>query len=217
MIIKNKNEPFFHIIVDEIFSHSVLPMVYEEINSLKNEFKSEDMTKPAVDNFGNSLKKNKGVFLAESKNYKNSKIISSINASIKEISKYKNWQNKTFCRMYNSAMWGSELLNCYSSGDYYMPHTDSGLFTMITFLYENHKNGDSHGGDLYFPEYDYLHKCNNNQAIIFFSKELHGATTFTCNKNCKRYSIVTFSQLDNFSDKNHEVRKIKSKNKIDYQ
>lgn len=217
MIIRNKNEPFFHIVIDEIFSDSILPTIYEEINSLKNELKSGDMTKAALDSFGNSLKKNKGIFLVESKNYKNSKVISSIDASIKKISKCKNWENKTFCRMYNSVMWGGELLNCYDSSDYYMPHTDSGLFTMITFLYENHENGDLQGGDLYFPEYDYLHKCNNNQAIIFFSKELHGVTTFTSNKNCKRYSIVTFSQLCDFSDKNQKMKKINNKNNINYQ
>lgn len=190
------SKPFFHIIIDQIFSYSILPIVFKEITSLKNELQSEEMTGSALNHFGNNLKKNKGVFLSDLKNYKNLKIISLINSSIKKIFKHVNYENETIYRMYKSAFWGSELLNCYGHGDYYMPHRDDGLFTMIIFLYENCKICDTDGGDLYFPEYDYLHKCNNNQSIIFFSKELHGVTTFTCNKNCKRYSIVTFSELN---------------------
>ena len=36
----------------------------------------------------------------------------------------------------------------------YKPHYDDGLFTLVTFLYDDYENRI--GGDLYFPEHDYF-------------------------------------------------------------
>ena len=80
------------------------------------------------------------------------------------------WKNQAFHRLYEEAIWTGFLLNHYERDDYYLPHTDDGLFTFITFLFDDCDNRV--GGDLYFPEYDYLHECKNNQSILFLSNEV---------------------------------------------
>ena len=112
-------------------------------------------------------------------------------------------------------MWGSKLINCYKKNDYYKPHVDYGIFSLIFFLWDNTSNFE--GGDLFFPEYDYLHKCNNNCGILFFSKELHGVTPIIVNEEkSTRYSIVTFSNIKE-ENTTSKKRNIINSNSILYQ
>jgi predicted 2-oxoglutarate/Fe(II)-dependent dioxygenase YbiX len=191
-IIYNDN-PFFHIYLENVFSTEELKIIFKEINELKKHFKDSEFTGSASFNF-EILKKNTGMFLAEYKDYENLKTIKIIDKCIKKISTNNNWKNLAFKRLFNSLMWGGELANCYKKNDYYKPHADYGIFSLIFFLWENTSNFE--GGDLFFPEYDYLHKCNSNCGILFFSKELHGVTPIIVNEEkSTRYSIVTFSTI----------------------
>ena len=186
-IIYNDN-PFFHISLENVFSAEELKIIFKEINELKKNFKDPEFTGSASSNF-EILKNNTGIFLVECENLK---IIKIIDKCIKKISTNSNWKNLAFKRLFNSLMWGSELINCYKKNDYYKPHVDNGIFSLIFFLWENTSNFE--GGDLFFPEYDYLHKCNSNCGILFFSTELHGVTPIIANEETStRYSIVTFS------------------------
>lgn len=211
MIINHHENPFYHITIDEVFSKSFLPLLYKEIDLLKNECNPENTTGSARNITGKKLKSNKGIFLSECSYCENLKILSNIDNFLKKVFYDKNWKNNTFHRMYRSASWCGDLFNLYSFGDYYMPHIDDGLFTSIVFLYENFEDCQKNGGDLYFPEHDYLHECKDNQAIIFFSKELHSVTPIK-SKKCKRYSIVSFSTLFEESDKNDIIKKTKHLN-----
>ena len=191
-IIYNDN-PFFHISLENVFSAEELKIIFKEINELKKHFKDPDFTSSATKNL-EILKKNTGIFLVESETYENLQITKIIDKCIKKISTCNNWENLTFKRLFNNLMWGGDRINCYKNGDYYKPHVDSGIFSLIFFLWDNTSNFE--GGDLYFPEHDYLHKCNNNCGILFFSKELHGVTPIITNEELsKRYSIVTFSTI----------------------
>jgi len=191
MNIKHYTEPFYHIIIDDIFSDKVLSEIFKEIEILKTEFKLEKFTFPAKDFDGKILKKNKGIFLCESKFYKSLKIINYLNNILDKVCSDKDWKNKTLHRMCNSIVWGGDLLNYYSCGDYYKPHCDDGIFSMITFFYKNYDKCED--GNLYFPEYNHIHKCKNNQSIIFLSTELHGVTELKSSDTVSRYSIVKFS------------------------
>jgi hypothetical protein len=189
-IIYNDN-PFFHISLENVFSTEELKIIFKEINELKKEFKDPEFTGSANSN-SEILKKNTGIFLVEYKDYENLKTIKIIDKCIKKISTNSNWENLAFKRLFNSLMWGGELINCYKKNDYYKPHVDNAIFSLIFFLWENTSNFE--GGDLFFPEYDYLYKCKKNHGILFFSKELHGVTPIIVNEDkSTRYSIVTFS------------------------
>lgn len=192
MNIKHYTEPFYHIIIDDIFSDEVLSEIFKEIEILETEFKSEKFTFSAKDFNGKLLKKNKGIFLNESKFYESLKIINYLNNILDKVCSDNDWKNKTLHRMFNSMLWVSDLLNCYKCGDYYKPHFDGGIFSMITFFYKNYNKCED-GGDLYFPEHNYIHKCKSNQSIIFLSKELHGVTELKSSEPVSRYSIVKFS------------------------
>ena len=189
MKINHVEEPFFHIVVEETFSD--LNSIFDELDMVKNRLKTPEHTGGATSISGKNRKKNKGLFLNEFRNYQSLKTVSNINETLLKIKNSKEWKNRTFRRIYEQTNWTGHLLNHYECGDYYLPHTDDGLFTLITFLFDDYNNRV--GGDLYFPEHNYLHKCKNNQSILFLSKEVHGVTTFESKNN--RYSISTFSIL----------------------
>ena len=212
-IIYNDN-PFFNISLENIFSAEELKIIFKEINELKKHFKDPNFTASESTHI-EVLKKNTGMFLSESETYENLKTIKIIDKCIKKISINNSWKNITFKRLFNSLMWGGELVSCYKKNDYYKPHTDSGIFSLIFFLWDNTSNFE--GGDLFFPEYDYLHKCNSNCGILFFSKELHAVTPIIVNEEkSTRYSIVTFSTMkkENITSKK---RNIINSNSILYQ
>jgi hypothetical protein len=200
-IIYNTN-PFFHISIENVFSKKQLETIFEEIEFLNPHFKGPAFTGSASLKYTDcndclmekELKKNTGIFLDDVENFKNSQIITFIDEKIKEIGKYKNWNNKTFKRMFDNVKWGSELINRYDNNDYYKPHCDCGVFTLIFFIW--HNNFYPKGGDLYFPEYDHIYKCKNNHALLFFSKEFHGVTPIIIEKQeSYRYSVVSFSEM----------------------
>jgi hypothetical protein len=202
-IIYNDN-PFFHISLESIFPKDNLKIIFEEISELEKYFKNPEFTGSATSHI-EVLKKNTGIFLVEYKNYENLKIIEFIDKILKKLNN-NNWKNNTLKRMFKSLMWGSELINQYKNNDYYKPHTDSGIFSLVIFLWDNNSNFE--GGDLFFPEYDYLHKCKNNHGILFFSKELHGVTPIISKEELsKRYSIVSFSQMDDNSSPNKKINR----------
>lgn len=212
-IIHNDN-PFFNISLENIFSAEEFEIVFKEINELKKDFKDPNFTNSASTHL-EVLKKNTGIFLVESETYENLQITKIIDKCIKKISKCNNWKNIAFKRLFDSLMWGSELINCYKKNDYYKPHVDCGIFSLIFFLWDNTSNFE--GGDLFFPEYDYLHKCKSNHGILFFSKELHGVTPIIVNEEkSTRYSIVTFSNIKE-ENTTSKKRNIINSNSILYQ
>jgi hypothetical protein len=212
-IIYNDN-PFFNISLENVFSDEELKIIFKEINELEKDFKDPNFTGSASTHL-EILKKNTGMFLFKSGSYENLKTIKIIDKCIKKISTSKDWKNSALKRLFNSLMWGSELINCYKKNDYYKPHVDNGIFSLIFFLWDNTSNFE--GGDLFFPEYDHLHECKNNHGILFFSKELHGVTPIISKEELsKRYSIVSFSTIkeENITSKK---RNIINSNSILYQ
>lgn len=192
MKIIHNESPFFYISIENIFSENIFSKLYDEINSLKSKFKTKEYTGSAVLPNGENLKNNKGLFLEELDNFDNLQVTKEINKLLYKILRDKNWKNFAFRRMFNSLLWGGGLINYYENNDYYKPHIDDGIFSLIIWMYD--KKSSFEGGDLYFPEYDYLHQCKNNHGILFFSKELHGVIPISsCEKDLGRYSIVTFS------------------------
>lgn len=189
MKIHHMKDPFFHIIVEEAFSD--LDSIFDELDSLKDSLLSPEHTGGSKSESGEIEKKNKGLFLDGCQNYQKSKIVSGTNKLLTEIINSKKWENHVFHRMFGCTSWTGYLVSHYECGDYYLPHYDDGLFTLITFIFDDYENRI--GGDLYFPEHDYLHKCKNNQSILFLSKEMHQVTTFESKSN--RYSISTFSHF----------------------
>jgi hypothetical protein len=220
MKIIHNNTPFFHITLKDVFSSEELKIIFKEIIELKQYFKSPNLTGSASrgNNYHHEvLKKNTGTFLLKTneETYKNLKVINIIDDRIKEIGLNNNWNNFAFKRLFDSLIWGSELINCYKKNDYYRPHFDYGIFTLIFFLWED--NSTFNGGDLFFPEYDYLYECNSNHGILFFSKELHEVTPLISkDESVTRYSIATFS-IQEENNKDNPERNINKSNLFLYQ
>jgi len=206
ILIEHKEFPFYHIELKNIFTEPELKKITQKILSLKSDFKSPEDTMSAF-NGKEFLKKNKGTFLNEN----NDIIADSINNVLKNVYQQPGWKNFCFKRIFDNLEWGGDLIQSYENSDYYKPHCDIGIFTLIIWIYDGEKNVN--GGDLYFPEHNYLHLCKNNNGIIFFSRELHGVTTLKSNSNSTRYSITTFSSLN---EKKNDGHRTFLKNKFSY-
>jgi hypothetical protein len=188
MNIIHKTNPFYHILLKDIFFEGDLLKIKEKLISLKGNFQSEEHTGSAKikEKF---LKKNKGMFL---KSTELEFFTNKIDSLLKQVKINEDWDNFCFKRIFNNLRWGSELVQYYQNNNYYLPHIDEGVFTMIFWIYEDQSK--TKGGNLYFPEYDYLLNCKTNEGIIFFSKELHEVTKIESKKNFGRYSITSFSE-----------------------
>lgn len=66
----------------------------------------------------------------------------------------------------------SPLFSAYRNGDYYEPHRDVCNITMLIWVGEHNFTG----GDLYFPDFDFLVPFEPNTGLIFPSHYLHEVT-----------------------------------------
>ncbi len=84
----------------------------------------------------------------------------------------------------------SLLINYYSEGDYYKPHTDDTEKTLTVFL---SKEEDSfEGGDFKFPQLDLTLPFKNNSYVVFKGDLEHEVTPVHLKKNTGRYSLTYF-------------------------
>ena len=87
----------------------------------------------------------------------------------------------------------------YYNGDKYGPHTDFRQdFLLFTYFHTEPKKFT--GGEIYFPEYDYIFNCNNNSLIIFPGYIQHEVKEVSINNddywNCNgRYCISQFLSI----------------------
>jgi len=66
------------------------------------------------------------------------------------------------------------LVSYYENEDLYKPHHDASNLTALTYFFKQPKKFT--GGDLYFPEYDFVLESKFNTTYIFCSLEMHGVT-----------------------------------------
>ncbi len=84
----------------------------------------------------------------------------------------------------------------YHDGDYYDPHTDKSVqFLGFSYFYKEPKRFE--GGELYFPEYDYTHSCENNSLIFLPGWVRHGVNKISIrdsdyHEGFGRYAITSF-------------------------
>jgi hypothetical protein len=83
------------------------------------------------------------------------------------------------------------LINKYSDGDYYQPHTDTSKNTLNIVLAKEENSFT--GGSFKFTSEDVEIPFKNNTAIFFDSSMLHEVTTVkTSSSDAGRYSLTFF-------------------------
>jgi Rps23 Pro-64 3,4-dihydroxylase Tpa1-like proline 4-hydroxylase len=198
MLFRYIDQPFPHIIFDKFYTDNELVGVWSEIEYLRETGKllSPEFTGTAKNlETKESLKSGSGVFLygMYENNHESSYILSYKKACSRlfiENVKNLNW----YFQYLSMSNFDDILVNYYEDGDYYKRHLDKSLFTSICWLYKEPKKFT--GGNLKFPDYDYIINISNNTGILLPGCIFHQVENINMDENVPsgygRYSICQF-------------------------
>lgn len=166
-IIKHKN-PFPHVVIDNFYSEQELFHIWKELDFLTyvQKLESPEDTSSAKTKEGVFKKNNYAIYLDNL--YKNREISNILTITRKLFDDSLMEEIYSFDMLFKGfEMCNSDLtlLSYYENSQYYKSHKDSCSFTSLTWFYKNPKKFK--GGDLYFPEYDYLFEIKNNKLLFF--------------------------------------------------
>ena len=165
-------KPFFHVIIEETFDKQEYYEIWNELLFLQPKMKNGHETNASRNVYGAANKNGFGIFLTDifvSGNY--SQIFRSTRKFFTNPSIADAMKADTYFKLFNRVIRDSILVQCYKNGDYYFPHYDHSLFTIISMMYNPPKKYS--GGELYFPEYDHKISLETNCSLIFPSVLLH--------------------------------------------
>ena len=196
-------KPFPHLVIEDFYDKEDLELIWEELKFY---------TKPnkllgAKEYRGVITKTNARALELESiyKNwdqkdgpdYRNLSNILTVNRSIFTSGILDTYSKiEDCCRLGNQAVDECTKVRYYHNGEYYKPHTDAAMETLVfSYFYKEPKRFE--GGELYFPNYDYEFSCSNNSVIIFPGWVEHGVKKVSIDDNnyyegLGRYAITTF-------------------------
>jgi len=166
-------DPFPYTLIDDFYDQKELDGIWQELDfyCYPEKLSPSDKTYPAMDQFGNIMKKNHGLQLDLV--YRDQRMLSnilSINRKILQSDTIKSHPNWFYQNLYIDLDF--TLLSYYENGDYYKPHQDAGTLTVLTWLYKGEEKKFS-GGDFHFPDYNIDVEVKNNRMIIFPSMIWH--------------------------------------------
>ena len=182
MKVTNYNDPFPHIIVDDLYNQNELNLIWEELNFLCYPMKMNPPSKreSALDSDGNLLKNNNLLWIDDIYTDRKYSSILNINRKIfKErfLRKHPHWMFRD-----NMITIDSTLISYYENEGYYKKHQDTSSITALTWFYKSPKKFI--GGDLILSldQEDKLIEVKNNRCVFFPSLIYHTVTMVTMNK-----------------------------------
>lgn len=158
------------IILDNFYEQHEYDSILNECLFLSkgNKLKVPEKTGSALDEEGNFLKKNKGVFLDDLYSFdRNFSDILTFNRKIFNVDiveelckKDTYYRHLRWCNLYTT------LLSYYENLDYYKNHADKATVTAITWLFKEPKMFS--GGNIFFEQdVNNFVECKNNRTIYF--------------------------------------------------
>lgn len=196
--------PFSHFIIPNFFNEEELESVHKEIDFIEQAngftYNQSDLNTAKKDD--EYIASRKGIFLNKFFNEENHRVFSSIYRSISKIYQEEALeflsQFGTFGKLLKYTNSDSVLVSRYYNGDYYKPHKDFSLFTLLIYVW---KEKTFTGGDLIFTKYNYSIAPENNLAVLFPGQEWHGVTPIVSqdSSTVQRTSISMFIHI-NFND-----------------
>lgn len=184
-------EPFPHIRIENIFEPEEYKAVWNELIFLVPKMKLPTETNAATKERGLPKKRGYGIMIDSMfTDQENSDILLYAKKTVCEEVRNASGRMSLYFRLFKHVSHGSTLVQIYRNGDYYESHEDSSAFTAVTLIHKTPKKYD--GGDLWFPEYKFIPKLENNCTVIFPSVIIHEVTELK-NKSSKiedaRYTI----------------------------
>ena len=201
MKVTNYNDPFPHIIVDDLYNENELSMIWEELNFIcrPNKMDLPSKSESAFDG-DEILKKNKLIWVDQIyTNRKYSNILDLNRKTFTTIS-HDHWLFKNF-----NASQDTTLISYYENENYYKKHVDSAILTCLTWFYKEPKRFE--GGDVIFSieNKEKIVKIKNNKCVIFPSMIHHAVINvkmgekYTGNLNGRicMTQFLTYGERDN--------------------
>ena len=166
-------EPFPYLIIEDLYSEKELAYIWQELDFLTNPSKLEPSEHIAPTYYYNPpLKQNSSLSLDEI--YSKRKISNILTTNKKIFDKQILDEFSDLCFSYqniNETNFDVTLLSYYENGGYYNEHSDSALYTCITWFFKEPKAFS--GGDFNFNQYDIKMEIKNNMSVIFPSFVSH--------------------------------------------
>lgn len=167
--------PFPYIIVDNFFTEQEYQKVWNEIMYLAPKMRTPDETAAAKVKKGVFLKQGIGIFLEDI--FRDPKDSDTFNIS-KKVFSDEVINEICSCHVlyapFRSITTTATLVQMYKNGDYYLPHRDSSLYTIVTLLHKEPKQYN--GGDFKFEGSHLPIPLTSNQTLIFPSIFEHEVT-----------------------------------------
>lgn len=199
MLVIYNHAPFDHIVIKDFMEPRQYKEVWDELVFLRLRMRGPEST-GASSNKQNPSDYNKrgvGIFLEEIYRDNGFSSIAFHTRRFfrdKELTdRIKGRESKYFCDWDPENMQDSIIAQYYDDSDYYKPHTDKCLFSIITVLHQTPKMFA--GGRLKFPEFDYALDIEDNTSIIFPSTILHEVEQLSIKKSGQllgRFSVTNF-------------------------
>lgn len=193
-------DPFEYIIIDNTYTEQELNLIFLELDFF---CASKNFTVPVNTNTakfenGEIKKSNAGVFLDDVYKDRNFSNILKLNRKIFNLNVE---QPSVIFNFLKESNFDKTLVSYYENNDYYKPHKDNSILTMLTYLYKSPKLFD--GGDLLLNDYEIAFEPWFNRTYIIPSVVQHEVTTIKmkdddCGKGFGRYCITNFIFKENF-------------------
>ena len=187
-------------VIENFYDERELKLIWKELDYLTNFGKllPPEKTGTSRDEKGNPLKHNHGLFLDEYYSNRNFSNILNVNRKAWTVATKEFIDNSLCFRYLNSCNQDSTLLNYYENGDFYKPHVDMSVYTVLSYFYKEPKKFE--GGNLKLQDYNLEIEVKNNMVVYMPSILVHEVTPIVMEENSKgfgRYSISQFLFIRN--------------------
>ena len=191
-------------IIKDFYDERELGLIWKELDYLnsKGKFLPPEKTGAARDAKGNIIKSSKGLFLDEYYTNRNFSNVLTANRKIWTATEKLAKENINF-RYLKSCNSDATLVNYYEDGDYYQRHTDTAVYTVLSYFYKEPKKFS--GGNLKLLDYDIEVEVKSNMVIYMPSILWHEVTSIVMeqeflNKGYGRYCMAQFLFIENTVD-----------------
>jgi hypothetical protein len=197
-------EPFPYLLIENLYSEKELAQIWQELDFLTYPSKLEPPENTASAYYYNlPLKKNSGLFLDNIYSKREISNILTINKKLFDKQILDEFSDLCFpYQNINNTNLDVTLLSYYENGGYYKEHTDTALYTCITWFFKEPKSFS--GGDFNFNQYDIKIEIKNNMTVIFPSFVAHSVDEIKMSEDFDsqlsgygRYSMTQFLYIVN--------------------
>ena len=169
--------PFPHVILGNFYSNEELIHIWKELDFLTyfGKLEEPEKTGSAIGQEGLLLKSNYAIQLDDL--YKHRDISNILRLNRKLFSdQLVNLVGSTDFIFEGFSNFNEDrtMVSYYENSHHYAAHQDRCSYTALTWFFKDPKKFS--GGDLYFPNYDYIHEIQSNQTLIFPSFVKHQVT-----------------------------------------